>query len=132
MQGSLASIPCRWGKVAFIARMRLIRGADKTLVLHYHIWHEDITGTDLPGAYLEARRADLFLLGPDAESEQWVERIARNHNLPHAIAHKDRFSGREVRITAGAGLGQTHRNVVRLAPIMADGVRELGGPPRPG
>lgn len=36
-----------WGEDAFIARMRLVRAADKTLDLQYYIWHEDLTGSAL-------------------------------------------------------------------------------------
>ena len=42
------------GEDAFIARMRLIHSADKTLDLQYYIWHEDLTGGAMLGAILAA------------------------------------------------------------------------------
>jgi len=79
-----------------------------------------LTATDLLGAYLEARADDLFLLGPDAESEQWVERVARNHNLPHAIAQKERFGDHEVRITLPEQ-GWGERTVVLVDDVASTG-----------
>jgi len=79
-----------------------------------------LTATDLLGAYLEAREDDLFLLGPDAESEQWVERMARNHKLPHAIAHKDRFSDHEVTVTL------PEQNWAERTVVLVDDVASTG------
>lgn len=41
-------------------------------------------------------RDDLFLLGPDAESEQWVSEIGRGAALPWAVATKVRHGDRQV------------------------------------
>lgn len=42
---------------------------------------------------------DCFLLGPDAESEQWVAAIGRRAGLSWAVARKQRHGDRDVTIT---------------------------------
>jgi ribose-phosphate pyrophosphokinase len=58
-----------------------------------------LTATGLLGDYLAERGEPLFLLGPDAESEQWVKRMADPRGLPHAIAHKERFGDHDVAVS---------------------------------
>ena len=40
-----------------------------------------------------------LLLGPDGESAQWVQAMAKRHGLTYAVAHKQRLGDREVRVT---------------------------------
>jgi ribose-phosphate pyrophosphokinase len=40
-----------------------------------------------------------LLIGPDAESEQWVRAIAEAHRFDFAVASKERFGDRQVRTT---------------------------------
>jgi len=46
-----------------------------------------------------ANWTDCFLLGPDAESEQWVAAIGQSANIPWAVASKQRRGDRDVEIT---------------------------------
>ncbi|TBW52897.1 ribose-phosphate diphosphokinase [Marinobacter halodurans] len=45
------------------------------------------------------QRQHLLLVGPDAESEQWVAEIARRCGHPYVIGHKERLGDRHVRVT---------------------------------
>lgn len=40
-----------------------------------------------------------LLIGPDAESEQWVREVARILECPFVVGHKDRFGDRDVQVT---------------------------------
>lgn len=40
-----------------------------------------------------------FLIGPDAESEQWVFAVATRAAAPHIVLRKERFGDRDVRVT---------------------------------
>lgn len=50
------------------------------------------------GDFLCAHTRNPLLVGPDSESEQWVQAIARYAGLEYVIAHKERLGDREVRI----------------------------------
>ena len=42
---------------------------------------------------------DVWLLGPDEESAQWVSVMAETAGVPWAVARKERFGDRDVRVT---------------------------------
>jgi ribose-phosphate pyrophosphokinase len=50
--------------------------------------------------FVAGRMEKAFLLGPDAESEQWVRAIAEVHGLPYAVGGKRRLGDRSVEFTA--------------------------------
>lgn len=52
----------------------------------------------LMGAFIRANLEHPLLVGPDAESEQWVRAIAEPAGLDYAIASKERLGDREVAI----------------------------------
>ncbi len=45
------------------------------------------------------KRSGLLLVGPDAESEQWVAGIAANSGLPFVVGSKQRRGDRDVQVT---------------------------------
>lgn len=51
------------------------------------------------GSFLRKNARAPLLLGPDAESEQWVRAIAEPAGLDYAVATKQRLGDREVEIT---------------------------------
>ena len=51
-------------------------------------------------AWIKVNVENPFLIGPDAESEQWVSAVARDCGADFSVLHKDRLGDREVR-TAG-------------------------------
>jgi ribose-phosphate pyrophosphokinase len=50
------------------------------------------------GAFLAARRSRPLLVGPDQESEQWVETVARVAGLDYVVARKTRRGDRNVEV----------------------------------
>lgn len=70
--------------------------------------------------FLAEKLDDPLLIGPDAESEQWVAAIAKRESLQHAVALKQRFGDRDVRITLPA------RDYVGRQVVLVDDVASTG------
>ena len=62
------------------------------------------------------------LVGPDAESEQWVARIAAMAHAPHVILQKDRQGDRQVRLTL-PDIARWKEHV----PVIVDDIISSGG-----
>lgn len=58
-----------------------------------------LTATALLAEFVTQRIERPLIVGPDAESEQWVRAIAEPHGLDFAVASKERFGDRQVRTT---------------------------------
>ena len=58
-----------------------------------------LAATKPMGEFLASRTKSPVLIGPDAESEQWVRAIAEPAQLQYIIANKERRGDREVEIT---------------------------------
>jgi len=58
-----------------------------------------LAATDAMATYLEGRLDNPLLMGPDAESRQWVAAIARRNHLEFYVAHKERAGDTDVRVT---------------------------------
>jgi ribose-phosphate pyrophosphokinase len=58
-----------------------------------------LAATKPMGEFLATKTRSPILVGPDAESEQWVRAIAEPAGLQYLIAHKERRGDREVEIT---------------------------------
>ena len=74
----------------------------------------------------EGRSENALLLGPDAESEQWVSGIARAAGLPWAVARKERRGDRSVAIHLPDGVAFSGRRVILLDDMASTG-RTLAG-----
>lgn len=55
-----------------------------------------LTAAPLIGEFLAARAPSALVVGPDAESAQWAERVALAADLPWSVARKTRHSDRDV------------------------------------
>jgi ribose-phosphate pyrophosphokinase len=55
-----------------------------------------LSAAPLLGAFVAAQLPGAMLLGPDAESAQWVQRAPQAHGLDHAVCHKQRHGDRDV------------------------------------
>lgn len=70
--------------------------------------------------FLAEKLDDPLLIGPDAESEQWVAAIAKHGSLQHAVALKQRFGDRDVRITLPTG-DYNGRQIVLVDDVASTG-----------
>jgi len=55
-----------------------------------------LSGAPLLGTYIAERLPDAFLLGPDAESAQWIASAARAHGFDYAACEKVRHGDKDV------------------------------------
>jgi ribose-phosphate pyrophosphokinase len=62
---------------------------------------QKLTATKLIAKKLS--KQDCVLLGPDAESKQWIKKIAKEAGKEFAIAKKKRFSSRKVKVVIDKG-----------------------------
>jgi len=58
-----------------------------------------LSSAALMSAFLGGQPGNPFLLGPDSESQQWVQAVAGGAKLDFAVASKERIGDREVHIT---------------------------------
>lgn len=58
-----------------------------------------LSGAPLLADLIAQRRPGALLLGPDAESVQWVAQAAARHGLDHAVCTKTRHGDHDVRVT---------------------------------
>ena len=63
----------------------------------YSLPNRVVKGSPALAAWLKSRE-NLLLVGPDAESEQWVSEIADCSGHPYAIGEKKRFGDRDVKV----------------------------------
>lgn len=75
---------------------------------HLHRYHSLDEIYSVPSRVLHAApllaqfvrdEGDVWLLGPDEESAQWVSVMAETAGVPWAVARKERFGDRDVRVT---------------------------------
>jgi len=115
-----------------IGRM-LAEGLDALVTVdpHLHRVHRLSDAVPVPSAvtlhatepiadFVAARIDEPLLLGPDAESEQWVRAIADVHGLEYAVGRKERVSDRDVRFTP-PGRPVAGRHVVLVDDVASTG-----------
>ena len=72
------------------------------------------------GTFLVQQKISPLLLGPDSESEQWVQQVAQVGNFDWAVASKQRHSDIEVTITLPA-ISVHNRVVVIVDDVVSSG-----------
>ncbi len=77
--------------------------------------------TGCMGEFLRQLAERPVLLGPDAESAQWVGAIAAWDGLDYGVAHKHRLGDREVEIQLPEDLPVAHRHVVIVDDVASTG-----------
>ncbi|MFO1351982.1 MAG: ribose-phosphate diphosphokinase, partial [Gammaproteobacteria bacterium] len=70
--------------------------------------------------FLPTRWSNPLLLGPDSESEQWVQAIALRHGWQYGVASKQRLGDREVRIIV-PDLDYRGRDIVLIDDMASTG-----------
>jgi len=80
----------------------------------------NLSAAETMGRYLRGRYRNPLLLGPDAESEQWVASIAARDRLDYRIAHKRRSGDREVEVSLPDG-DYRGRDIVLVDDVASTG-----------
>jgi ribose-phosphate pyrophosphokinase len=70
----------------------------KSLDRIYSIPARAVHAAPLLGQWIQQNVHDAFLIGPDAESEQWVSQVARVCGARYGVLSKERLGDRKVRI----------------------------------
>jgi ribose-phosphate pyrophosphokinase len=65
----------------------------------YRIPTVTLHAASLLSDWIKAHVQRPLLIGPDAESEQWVSAVAARAEAPHIVLRKERFGDRDVRVT---------------------------------
>jgi ribose-phosphate pyrophosphokinase len=65
----------------------------------YRIPTVTLHAASLLSDWIKAHVQRPVLIGPDAESEQWVSAVATRAEAPHIVLRKERFGDRDVRVT---------------------------------
>lgn len=68
-----------------------------------------------------ANEPDVFLVGPDQESEQWVSAIAANCGLPYVIGEKERAGDRSVSVRLPDLSSYAGRGAVIVDDVISSG-----------
>lgn len=79
-----------------------------------------LSSAALMSAFLGRQAGNPFLLGPDSESRQWVQAVAKGAGLDYGVASKERIGDREVRITL------SEQNVAGREVVIIDDVVSTG------
>jgi len=91
-----------------------------------------LTATALMAQFITQRIDHPMIIGPDAESEQWVRAIAEPANLDFVVATKERLGDRHVRTTLPEreyrgrhvvlvdDMASTGRTLIAVASLLAD------------
>lgn len=80
-----------------------------------------LSGAPLLADIVAAQRPGALLVGPDAESVQWVRAAAERHGLDFAVCSKVRQGDRAVEISLPEGLQVAGRSVVLLDDVASSG-----------
>jgi ribose-phosphate pyrophosphokinase len=80
-----------------------------------------LSGAPLLADLIARHHARPLLIGPDAESTQWIAQAARRHGFEHGVCHKVRHGDREVQIALPEGLVVQGRSVVLLDDVASSG-----------
>jgi ribose-phosphate pyrophosphokinase len=87
----------------------------------YSIPARAVTAAPLLSAYVRAHVSNPTLIGPDAESEQWVAAVAAGAGAPHLILEKQRRGDRDVRVSVPDAEALRGRTPVLVDDIIATG-----------
>lgn len=71
----------------------------KSLSEIYSIPTVTLHAAQLIGHWLGTNHGDILLVGPDSESEQWVQAVAQVANAPFIILEKTRYGDRDVDVS---------------------------------
>jgi ribose-phosphate pyrophosphokinase len=79
-----------------------------------------VAGAPIIGRWLKSA-ADVFLVGPDRESEQWVSKISAQCGHPFVVADKQRHGDRDVSITLPDLAPFEGKNAIIIDDVISSG-----------
>jgi ribose-phosphate pyrophosphokinase len=85
-----------------------------------HILAVNTSAGPLMSEFLQRRSGPSLLVGPDIESTQWVEAIARDAGYPCLVAQKRRFGDRHVEISLPPG-NYRDQHIVLIDDVISTG-----------
>ncbi len=80
-----------------------------------------LSGAPMLATLIAQHRTNPLLVGPDAESEQWVAQAAASHGWDSAVCSKQRHGDREVDVALPTGLAARNREVVLIDDVASSG-----------
>jgi len=80
-----------------------------------------LSGAPMLATLIAARRSNPMLVGPDAESAQWVAQAAAVHGWDSGVCSKLRRGDREVEVSLPAGLAVQGRQIVLIDDVASSG-----------
>jgi len=80
----------------------------------------NLTATEPMTHFPQCQIDTPFLLGPDEESRQWVEAIALHYQMDFAVANKERYGDREVKVCLPEA-DYYRRNIVLVDDVASSG-----------
>ena len=82
-----------------------------------------LTANSLLGEYIKKHIKNGIVIGPDAESYQWAEGIAKHANLPVKVLKKKRYHARKVKIVVPKQLQEElhHKKAILVDDIVSTG-----------
>lgn len=80
----------------------------------------NLTATEPMAEFIQKHVDKPLLIGPDSESSQWVEAIARSADLDFVVANKERLGDRDVRVNL-PDADYTQRHVVLVDDVASTG-----------
>jgi ribose-phosphate pyrophosphokinase len=98
----------------------------------YRVPALEVHAAPLLARWIRANVRDALLVGPDAESAQWVAAVAADAGVPHVVSTKVRHGDREVAVSLPEIPGARERTPVVIDDIVSTGrtmiatVQQLG------
>ncbi len=80
-----------------------------------------LSGAPLLADLIATHHQSPLLIGPDAESEQWIAQAAQRHGFDYGVCQKVRHGDREVQIALPKNLSVADRAVVLLDDVASSG-----------
>lgn len=99
------------------AHLHRIRQLNEAIPLQHAI---NLTATEPMAHFLQNEFKRPLLIGPDSESEQWVQAIARRQHLDFVVAEKQRLGDTEVVVSLPAA-DYAQRDIVMVDDVASTG-----------
>ncbi len=94
----------------------------RTLDALFHIPGKDLTANSLIADYIKKNiKNDLVIIGPDWESFQWAERIAKKIGAPVSVFEKERHTSRKVSVKMIKPIDLKGKHVIIVDDIISTG-----------